>query len=687
MTTLTVHLPRPHPKQAAFVNSPHKRIIVRAGRRGGKTLGVSILAVKAFLAGQRVLYGAPTTEQVERFWTTVCKALAEPIKAGVFRKNETEHIIELPSTEQRIRAKTCWNADTLRGDYAGKLILDEWQLMDEDTWDTVGTPMLLDNNGDAVFIYTPPSLHSRSISKARDPQHAAKMFKRAREDTTGRWQAYHFTSQDNPYISREALQDITGDMTALAYRMEILAEDVDEAPGALWTRAIIESGRVIQSPDLGRVVVGVDPSATSTGDEAGIVVAGRQGHNLYILADNTLQGSPLAWATAAVTAYHMHKADCIVAEANQGGEMVAQVIRQVDTRIPVKLVHASRGKQTRAEPIAAIYEKGHAHHVGAFAALEDECCLDGDTLITTARGLIPIRDVRGLGTSLGYSEGYAIFATDVVLTRGGWRPVLASATTGFAQQMVRVQTTNGRYLLTTVRHPVYTRDRGFVRADTLHPGDTLETDEWHTSRLTTTNTANQSSSMTRAGLSTIVATTWTARVDSCIAWCGKQLTDLSQRAMSFITRMAIGSTTMLPTWSSCPAESMTTITHVTDGPNQNGNVNPNNSKNDGQIRNRTRSNASVAEPNSKPLECVPCSVPRSAAVDTISSIEVIDRPTTVYNLTVNNVHEFYANGVLVHNCLWLPGDPSPNRMDALVWAASDLMLSPDYKKPEAVRYA
>ena len=165
------------------------------------------------------------------------------------RKNETEHYIELEHSEQRIRAKTAWNSDTLRGDYCDVLILDEGQLMNEETWDRVGAPMLLDNDGDAVFIYTPPSLHSRSASKARDPQHAAKLFKRAQEDTTGRWATFHFKSADNPYISEEALAEISSDMTALAYRQEILAEDVDEAPGALWTRANIELGRVVNMPD------------------------------------------------------------------------------------------------------------------------------------------------------------------------------------------------------------------------------------------------------------------------------------------------------------------------------------------------------------------------------------------------------------------------------------------------------
>src|SRR5512146_2035753 len=184
-----VHLPRPHDKQRAFIDSQAKRKIIRAGRRGGKTVGMSICAVQKFLEGKRVLYAAPTAEQIGRFWTTVVRALDEPIRAKVFNKNETEHVIELPNTEQRIRAKTAWNADTLRGDYADVLIIDEWQLMNEEAWEVVGAPMLLDNNGDAVFIYTPPSLHSRSASKARHPQHAAKLYKKAAQDATGRWAA------------------------------------------------------------------------------------------------------------------------------------------------------------------------------------------------------------------------------------------------------------------------------------------------------------------------------------------------------------------------------------------------------------------------------------------------------------------------------------------------------------------
>lgn len=373
-----------HPQQKAFIECDVKRSIVRAGRRGGKTVGVGIKACRHFLQRKRVLYAAPTSEQVARFWTTVTRAFQEPISKNVLYKNEGMHILELPGTETRIRAKSAWNADTLRGDYADVLILDEWQLMNEDAWELVGAPMLLDNNGSAIFIYTPPSLKSRSASKANDPQHAAKLFAKAKkEEETAlkegripRWKTFHFSSRENPYISSDALEEITQDMTSVAYRMEILAEDISEAPGALWKRIYIDDMRVTRMPgDAEKLVVAIDPSATSEGDEAGIVAAGLfEGHG-YVLDDWSVQGSPLAWATRAIELYNELQADRIVAEANNGGEMISTVIHQIDPDVPVKLVHASRGKQTRAEPISAKYEQGKVHHVGKFDKLEDEMCL------------------------------------------------------------------------------------------------------------------------------------------------------------------------------------------------------------------------------------------------------------------------------------------------------------------------
>lgn len=363
----------PHAKQLEFLTSPAKRKIIRAGRRGGKTTGIAIDALEDFKAGRRVLYAAPTQEQIDTFWREVKTALQKPIEDGVLYKNETLHIIEVPNTLNRIRAKTAWDAETLRGDYADKLILDEFQLMAEDTWERVGQPMLLDNNGDAVFIYTPPSLHSNFRTRARDPQNAAKMFKRARADTTGLWAAFHFTSHDNPFISTEALAILASDMTALAFEQEIMAEDKDEAPGALWKRDTIHE--VTSFPDLVRVVVGVDPPGGRT--ECGIVVAGLgdDGH-VYVLADNSLQDSPAGWAREVIATYNRHRADRIVGEKNFGGDMVEHTIRTAEGGdvVSYKNVDASRGKALRAEPVAAQYEHRMVHHVGKFPHLEDEMC-------------------------------------------------------------------------------------------------------------------------------------------------------------------------------------------------------------------------------------------------------------------------------------------------------------------------
>lgn len=224
VTSPAVHLREPHPKQADFINSTAKRIIVRAGRRSGKTVGIAIKALVCFLQGHRVLYTAPTAEQTDRFWYEITTALAEPVDAGAYVQNKAERYIERPNSLNRIKAKTAWDADSLRGDYADLLILDEWQLTNEDAWEIVGSPMLIDNNGSAVFLYTPPSLRSTGISKAHDPRHAAKMFQAAQADS-GRWASFHFTSYDNPSLSKDGLVEVSRDMSRTAYRQEILAED------------------------------------------------------------------------------------------------------------------------------------------------------------------------------------------------------------------------------------------------------------------------------------------------------------------------------------------------------------------------------------------------------------------------------------------------------------------------------
>jgi phage terminase large subunit-like protein len=160
-------------------------------------------------------------------------------------------------------------------------------------------------------------------------------------------------------------------------RQELYGEILDNVEGALWTREMIETARVDIAPPLVRVVVAIDPAVTSaaTSDETGIVAAGI-GNNgdYYILDDKSLRASPDAWARQAVMLYHEYKADKIIAETNNGGDMVIMLLKQVDASVPTKKVTATRGKQLRAEPISSLYEQGRVHHVGYFAELEVQMC-------------------------------------------------------------------------------------------------------------------------------------------------------------------------------------------------------------------------------------------------------------------------------------------------------------------------
>ena len=163
-------------------------------------------------------------------------------------------------------------------------------------------------------------------------------------------------------------------------RQELNAEILDDNPGALWKRAWIDATRTNDPPDLTRVVVAVDPSGTTGGDEIGITVQGAAliggDWHFYVLDDASLHGTPNEWGNAVVAAYHKWKADAVIAEGNFGGEMVTNTIQTVEggKNVNVKLVHASRGKAVRAEPVSAVYEQGRGHHVGTFPALEDELC-------------------------------------------------------------------------------------------------------------------------------------------------------------------------------------------------------------------------------------------------------------------------------------------------------------------------
>jgi phage terminase large subunit-like protein len=161
-------------------------------------------------------------------------------------------------------------------------------------------------------------------------------------------------------------------------RQELNGELITDDPNALFQREVIEQHRLRDHPELKRIVVAVDPPAGfgKTNNACGIVCVGLGvDGRAYVLDDASVQGArPAKWAAKIVALFHSRRADRVVAEVNQGGAMVEQVLRQVDEDLPIRAVHATRGKKARAEPVAALYEQGRVSHVGTFAELEDEMC-------------------------------------------------------------------------------------------------------------------------------------------------------------------------------------------------------------------------------------------------------------------------------------------------------------------------
>jgi len=249
-------------------------------------------------------------------------------------------------------------------------------------------------------------------------------------------------------------------------RQELRGEVLDDVPGALWTRDMVDAARApVVIPDFTRIVVAIDPSGvrneSDTGsDEVGIVVAakGVDGRG-YVLFDGSCRMSPLGWGRRAVELYRRFGADRIIGERNFGGAMVEAVILSIDDNVPYKEVTASRGKVQRAEPVAALYEQGKISHVGDLDVLEDQmCCITSagylgegspdrvdacfvaGTLVETARGSVPIECVT---------------TKDFVLTRQGFRRVTWAGRTGVRETVVTTFE-DGRELTSTPEHPVWT---------------------------------------------------------------------------------------------------------------------------------------------------------------------------------------------------------------------------------------
>lgn len=303
--------------------------------------------------------------------------------------------------------------DQLRGPQHGSAWVDELAKFryPKETWDNLELGLRLGDNPQVAVTTTPRPI---PIIQAllKDP---------ATVDVTG-------SSYDNfANLSPRFIERITAryEGTRLG-RQELHGQILEDNPLALWKRQTIEDSRVHEFPELKRIVVGIDPQAKKDVrnrdedevSETGIVIAGisDNGHG-YILDDVTLNGTPDEWGRAAVAAYNKHRADRIIAEVNNGGDMVEFTVKTVAPNVAFKQVRASKGKHTRAEPVAALYEQGKVHHVGMFAEMEDQMCqwVPGDASPDRLDALVWAL------TELMLEDGGAIEMTDTPDILANWR--------------------------------------------------------------------------------------------------------------------------------------------------------------------------------------------------------------------------------------------------------------------------
>lgn len=349
--------------------------LINAGRGFGKTrAGVEWVREKVRQGGQkRIAAVAATNSDIERVMVKgesgflACCSPSDKtvngVKLGMPEWSPTKRTLTWENGAQ-VQFFSAEEPERLRGPQFHHAWCDElcaWN-KDRDTWDMLQFCLRLGSHPQVCITTTPkPTKLLREITK--NPKTVV---------TSGS------TFDNSANLASTYLEAVRTQYEGTRLgRQELFAEVLDEASGALWTRGMLAECEIDAEdvPELVRVVVSVDPavSANAESDMTGMIVAGMDlNGTCYILADHTDRYTPEQWATKAVELYNEYEADCIVAERNQGGEMVRHTLMTVDETVPIRMVHASRGKFARAEPVSSLYERGKVRHVKGLDALEDQ---------------------------------------------------------------------------------------------------------------------------------------------------------------------------------------------------------------------------------------------------------------------------------------------------------------------------
>jgi predicted phage terminase large subunit-like protein len=319
------------------------------GVGSGKTYAGCLASLHAARDSERGAVVAPTYPMLKDAVIPTWNELADGGMAG-FNKAEMRATM---NNGAEVLFRSADKPDRLRGTNLGWFWMDEAALCGEEVWDILLGRLRLDPG--TAWITTTPRGHNWVYDTFVQGESADYSITRS-------------SSTENPHLPDAFLDSLERKYTERFRRQEVEGEFI-AVEGALWNWDIIDYDA--NPPGMDRIVIGVDPAGGGP-DEVGILVCGKSGGHAYVLDDASMKGSPNAWASAVASAYRRHEADRIVAERNYGGDMVESTLRTADAHLPVDVISASRGKQQRAEPVAALYEQGKVHHVGRFNELEDQ---------------------------------------------------------------------------------------------------------------------------------------------------------------------------------------------------------------------------------------------------------------------------------------------------------------------------
>jgi len=357
------------PEQIFPLDDKYEAFLMLCGRGWGKSRWLSQHMIDNALSneGKRIGLMAPDYKVLKKVSFLGDSGIIENIHPDIltnpdFDFNKSELSIQFPNGSS-ITSYSAEVFDKTRGDQFHDFYAEEtaaW-MYDEEALEACRLTNRLDYRGHTPKLYIATTPRPTKLIKDLSTDPLVKVIRG--------------TTDQNYFLSPTYVETLKRKLTDRMFRQECLAEILDDNLYAMWKMSDIEAARVYECPELKRIVVAVDPAVTSNedSDETGIIVCGidHDGHG-YVLEDCTMtSATPDQWAKRAVEAYYKWGASRIVAEVNQGGDMVETVIRNVDRKIPpVKKVRATKGKELRAEPIAAFYERREVHHVGRFELLE-----------------------------------------------------------------------------------------------------------------------------------------------------------------------------------------------------------------------------------------------------------------------------------------------------------------------------